>query len=78
MAAGAGAYILIAAGASMRNTSGRATWLLAGVLPAAALCATVALTADALPSARQAWLITASIAWLSAAARAVLPTPNPG
>lgn len=78
MAAGAGAYILIAAGAGVRNTPGRATWLLAGVFPAAVLCATVALTADALPSARQAWLITASIAWLSAAARGIFPAPDPG
>ncbi|WP_159044312.1 low temperature requirement protein A [Streptomyces sp. NRRL B-24085] len=78
MAAGAGAYILIAAGAGMRNTSGRTTWLLAGVLPAAALCTTVALTADALPSARQAWVITASIAWLSAAARTIFPACDPG
>lgn len=69
MAAGAGTYVLIAACTGARHTSRRTLWILAGVLPAVALCATIALSADSIPAARQTWLVTASVAWLSAAAR---------
>jgi hypothetical protein len=67
MAAGAGAYVVIAASVRARSAPRAGRWLLVGVLPASALCAVVAATADSESAVRQVWLITASIAWLSAA-----------
>ncbi|MFE9118936.1 low temperature requirement protein A [Streptomyces sp. NPDC007172] len=75
MAAGAGAYVVIAAGMGTRHASRKRIWLLAGALPSAALCATVALTAHDLPARHQTWLIMTSIAWLSATARIMSREP---
>ncbi|NKQ28372.1 hypothetical protein [Streptomyces galbus] len=67
MAAGAGAYVVIAASVRARTVSRAGRWLLVGVLPASVLCAVVAVTADSESPVRQVWLITAAVAWLSAA-----------
>ncbi|WP_330343684.1 low temperature requirement protein A [Streptomyces longwoodensis] len=67
MAAGAGAYVVIAASVRARTAPRAGRWLLVGVLPALALGAVVAATADSESAVRQVWLITAFIAWLSAA-----------
>ncbi|MEU9307616.1 hypothetical protein [Streptomyces sp. NPDC048256] len=61
---------------STPHTPSAALWILAGALPAAALCARVALTASSLPAAPLTWLHTASLAWLSAAAHTMLTGPD--
>ncbi|GHD26586.1 low temperature requirement protein A [Streptomyces galbus] len=78
MAAGAGAYVVIAASVRARTVPRAGRWLLVGVLPASVLCAVVAVTADSESPVRQVWLITAAVAWLSAAELLLRRGPGPG